>query len=388
MPEIKFSSPDFDRIDLLIIAGEASGDEHSSLIVGKIKERLPKIKLAAIGGRYLEKKGAHLVYPLVDHAVVGVFEVLKNYSLFKKIFSKTISWIKKYNPEVILLVDYPGFNLRLAKELKKQGLSTKGGGEIKVLQYISPQLWAWKSKRRFEMEKILDSLGVLFPFEVECYQDTKLNAFFVGHPFADRDYNSPFLYDPNGPLLMLPGSREQAVGRILPSFLQAYQILLRKFPQIKAKILVPSEKIRNLVMNLMDDFPNLKTNVEIIEKISSLKTCGAWMSSGTMSLACAFGGIPGVIAYRAHPMTYLLGKFLVKIPYLGMANILLRESPPYPEFIQGKASGKNLSLSMESILKNDQIGLEFEAISKKLVKMLKAREQEAVDWILQETMLG
>ena len=107
MREINFSSPDFDRIDLLIIAGEASGDEHSSLIVGKIKERLPKIKLAAIGGRYLEKKGAHLVYPLVDHAVVGVFEVLKNYSLFKKIFSKTISWIKKYNPEVILLVDYP-----------------------------------------------------------------------------------------------------------------------------------------------------------------------------------------------------------------------------------------------------------------------------------------
>ena len=86
--------------------------------------------------------------------------------------------------------------MRLAKELKKQGLSTKGEGEIKVLQYISPQLWAWKSKRRFEMEKILDSL-VLFPFEVQCYQDTKLNAFFVGHPFADRDYNSPFLYDPN-----------------------------------------------------------------------------------------------------------------------------------------------------------------------------------------------
>ena len=91
---------------------------------------------------------------------------------------------------------------------------------------------------------------------------------------------------------MLPGSREQAVGRILPSFLQAYQILLRKFPKVKAKILVPSKKIGNLVMNLMDDFPNLKTNVEIIEKISSLKTCGAWMSSGTMSLACAFGGIP------------------------------------------------------------------------------------------------
>ena len=115
--------------------------------MGKIKERLPKIKLATIGGRYLEKKGAHLVYPLVDHAVVGVFEVLKNYSLFKKIFSKTISWIKKYNPEVILLVDYPGFNLRLAKELKNKDYLQRWG-EIKVLQYISPQLWAWKSKKK------------------------------------------------------------------------------------------------------------------------------------------------------------------------------------------------------------------------------------------------
>ena len=128
--------------------------------------------------------------------MVGLFEVLKNYFLFKNLFSKTILWIKKFRPKLILLVDYPGFNLRLANELKKLEFPLKGRGEVKVLQYISPQLWAWKPKRRFMMEKVLDGLAVIFKFELKCYKDTSLPVAFVGHPFVSENFKKKIFMIP------------------------------------------------------------------------------------------------------------------------------------------------------------------------------------------------
>ena len=151
---------------------------------------------------------------------------LKIIFCLKIFFLKNNFWIKKFRPKLILLVDYPGFNLRLANELKKIGISVKGGGEVKVLQYISPQLWAWKPKRRFMMEKVLDGLAVIFKFELKCYQDTNLPVAFVGHPFVSENFKKKIFYDPNGSLLILPGSRVQPVQRILPVFLDAYEMLL------------------------------------------------------------------------------------------------------------------------------------------------------------------
>ncbi|MEK9783437.1 MAG: lipid-A-disaccharide synthase, partial [Opitutales bacterium] len=145
--------------DLLVVAGEASGDEHAARLVRDLLANNPKLKISALGGDELKNAGANLVFPLAAHAVVGFWEVLKNYSLFKEIFESTIKWIQEYKPKCVLLVDYPGFNLRLARALKESGISCKGGGVIKILQYISPQLWAWKAKRRFEMAETLDALG-------------------------------------------------------------------------------------------------------------------------------------------------------------------------------------------------------------------------------------
>ena len=173
-----------DKIDLLIIAGEASGDEHSAQVVKNVLRLFPNHNIVAIGGNNLKKSGANFLFDLVDHAVVGIFEVLKNYWFFKSLFSNTLKWIIKNKPKVILLVDYPGFNLRLAEALRKKGISQKGGGNIKVLQYISPQLWAWKPKRRFKMANVLDGLAVIFPFEVDCYKDVDLPVFYVGHPYV------------------------------------------------------------------------------------------------------------------------------------------------------------------------------------------------------------
>ena len=383
---LQFHSPPDGQVDLLVVAGEVSGDEHGSELVSGLFKRQPDLTICAVGGGELEKKGAHLVYPLVDHAVVGFFEVIKNYQIFKQIFSATIQWIKKFQPRTVLLIDYPGFNLRLAKELKKLGLSRKGGGDILVLQYISPQLWAWKPKRRFVMEKILDGLGVIFPFEVACYEDTNLPVSFVGHPFVQPGYQNSISYDPKGPLLILPGSRVQPVQRILPVFLDTVSELLKDFPDLEIVLPVPDLTIRNLADHLLSLRSNLKGRVRVVIGRAGIKARAALMSSGTMSLSCAIAGIPGVIAYRAHPLTYLLGRTLIRIPHLGMANILLADDPPYPEFLQGRANGRVLSRSMTSILKDSHSGKNSAEVAKKIIKSLQVTtDRGAEDWIAQET---
>ena len=383
---LQFHSPPDGQVDLLVVAGEVSGDEHGSELVSGLLKRQPDLTISAVGGGELEKKGAHLVYPLVDHAVVGFFEVIKNYQIFKQIFSATIEWIKKFQPRTVLLIDYPGFNLRLAKELKKLGLSRKGGGDILVLQYISPQLWAWKPKRRFVMEKILDGLGVIFPFEVACYEDTNLPVSFVGHPFVQPGYQNSISYDPKGPLLILPGSRVQPVQRILPVFLDTVSELLKDFPDLEMVLPVPDLTIRNLADHLLSLRSNLKGRVRVVIGKAGIKARAALMSSGTMSLSCAIAGIPGVIAYRAHPLTYLLGRTLIRIPHLGMANILLADDPPYPEFLQGRANGRVLSGSMTTILKDSHSGKNSAEVAKKIIKSLQVTtDRGAEDWIAQET---
>ncbi|MDC1309679.1 lipid-A-disaccharide synthase, partial [Opitutales bacterium] len=321
-------------------------------------------------------------------AVVGVVEVLKNYSTFKQIFKNTIEWIIKYKPKTILLVDYPGFNLRLARELKKLGVSVKGGGTVKVLQYISPQLWAWKAKRRFEMEKILDGLGVIFPFEVDCYKDTSLPVAFVGHPFAQSEYKCPISYAPEGPLLLLPGSRVQPVQRILPVFLDTLDPLFIDFPNLQVSIPVPNSQIRTVVESLLSSRATIKDRINVVESDLKMEARAALMSSGTMSLSCAIAGVPGVIAYRAHPLTYLLGRFLVTIPFLGMANILIPEAPPYPEFLQGRANRKNLYQTILKVLQNEDSKENSQFVAKKLLKRLQVPdEQGVVEWLSQEISL-
>jgi lipid-A-disaccharide synthase len=386
---LQFNSPSDQSIDLLIIAGEASGDQHGSLLMEDLISSYPHLNCAAIGGPCLEKKGAFLVYPLVEHAVVGVIEVLKNYQTFKQIFSNTIEWIRKHKPKSVLLIDYPGFNLRLAKELKKIGISDKGGGQVKIIQYISPQLWAWKPKRRFIMEQVLDGLGVIFPFEVDCYSDTKLPVSFVGHPFTKSNFISPVHYDSSGPLLLLPGSRSQPVERILPVLLDAYEQLLIIYPDLKAQIPVPDLRIRKLVSSLLSKRHKIKENIQVVEGETILGARAALMSSGTMSLSCALAGIPGVIAYRVHPLTYFLGRILVKVPYLGMANILLPDNPPYSEFLQHNANGVSLSDSMSQILSDDQARNKADGNAKKLIACLTSSNQKsAVDWLVQVASLA
>ena len=157
-----FPAPINGQPDLLIIAGEHSGDEHAALLVADLRAKNPDLKVACLGGVELQAAGAQLLYDLTAVSIVGFVEVVKHFGFFRSLFNLTLDWIERYQPKHVCFVDYPGFNLRLADRLAKRGLSQKGGGDIGVSYYIGPQVWAWKAKRRFTMERVLDRLGVIF----------------------------------------------------------------------------------------------------------------------------------------------------------------------------------------------------------------------------------
>ena len=332
--------PNGPRVDLLIVAGEHSGDEHGARMVRELRAKHPSLVIAALGGPELAGAGAQLLHDMTSTSVVGFVEVLKNYSFFRALFCETLRWLAEFKPKAVCFVDYPGFNLRLADAMRKRGLSVKGGGAIKTLYYISPQIWAWKAKRRFTMARDLDATAVIFPFEVACYADTTLPVEFVGHPFAAADYVPPVRFDPAGPVLLLPGSRTQAVARIFPVLLDGF----RASGQREAVVLYPSEEILGVLRAA-----NPPANVRLAPTGEPVAAAAVLTSSGTMSMHCALAGIPGAIAYRTNPLTYLLGRMLVKVDYIGIANLLLRE-PMYPEFIQGAATPAALAAELKRCL--------------------------------------
>ena len=332
------------RVDVLVVAGEHSGDEHGARMIRALRAKQPGLAVAALGGPALAGAGAQVLHDLTASSVVGLVEVLKNYSFFRALFEETLRWIAEHRPRAVCFVDYQGLNLLLAAALRERGLSVKGGGKIKTLFYISPQIWAWKAGRRFAMARDLDAMAVIFPFEVKCYVDTALPVEFVGHPFVAPGHAAPVSYDPAGPVLLLPGSRKQAVGRIFPALLAGFAEFARERPGAEAVVLYPSDVILAVLRAA-----NPPQNVRCLRMGGAVAASAVLTSSGTMSMHCALAGIPGAIAYRANWLTYLLGKMLVKIEYLGIANLLLEE-PMYPEFIQGAARADALAAQLRKCL--------------------------------------
>jgi len=336
--------------DLLIIAGEHSGDEHAAQLLADLLCERPDLKVACLGGVELQAAGAQLLYDLTAVSIVGFVEVVRHYSFFKDLFDRTLDWIERHQPRHICFVDYPGFNLRLADHLTRRGLSKKGGGSIGLSYYIGPQVWAWKAKRRFKMAEFIDRLGVIFPFELDCYADTDLPTEFVGHPFARTSYMPPFFYDAEAPVLLLPGSRSAAVGRIFPLLLEGFKKAREQYPALRAQVIYPSSKILQLLETQLSDHSELVEAIEFVPNTSEcLPASAVLMSSGTMSLACALSGIPGAIAYRLNPMSYWLGRLLVNIKFIGIANLLL-DRALHPEYIQGAATGDKLGSELKRAL--------------------------------------
>lgn len=343
--------PEGRRPDLLVVAGEHSGDQHAAVAVRKLLERNPGLTVVALGGAALRDTRATFLYDMTRSSVVGVFEVIRHFGFFRELFGKILDWIERYRPRAVCFVDNPGLNLRLCKALHRRGLSVQGGGDIRLLYYIAPQVWAWKGKRRFSMARHLDALAVIFPFEVESFADTDLEVTFVGHPYLAEDFRPLVRYDPEGTILLLPGSRRIAVGRILPALLGGFARLLEEKPNERATVITPDDEVRALAECELESRPNLKDRVTFADKDDTVRGKAVLTSSGTMSLTCALAGIPGAIVYRVGRVTYWLGRVLITIPYLGIANLLLKK-PMYPEYLQERASPRNLAAELRDCLES------------------------------------
>lgn len=375
-------------VDLLLIAGEHSGDEHAARVVRELKLKQPNLRVCALGGPEIAAAGGQVLHDLTATSVVGFVEVLKHYSFFKALFDATLKWIEQYRPRAVCFVDYPGFNLRLAAQMRARGLSGKGGGAIRTLFYISPQIWAWKAQRRFTMARDLDAVATIFPFEPACYADTGLPAEFVGHPFLADDYVSPVRYEAAGPILLLPGSRIQAVTRILPLLLGGFSDYRKTHSEARAVVLFPSDEVAAVVRDELARWPDLGSAVSVQPVAESgahgapLAASAVLTSSGTMSLHCALAEIPGAIAYRTNPLTYLLARWWVKIDYIGIANLLLME-PMYPEFIQGAATRSALGRQLRECTDEPARLVAVQQQARRLRRLLTAPTRgSAADWIL------
>jgi lipid-A-disaccharide synthase len=344
-------APPRGKADVLFVAGEHSGDQHAALIARELQALHPDWGLAAVGGPALERANVQLLHDLTKDSVVGLVEVLRHYGEFKRLFNAVLDWVEAHSPRVVILVDYPGFNLRMAEALKRRGLSRKGGGQTAVYQYVSPQIWAWKAGRRFKMAKVLDELGVIFPFELECYKDTDLAVEFVGHPFVREGYVNPLVYDPEGPFLLLPGSRRQAVSRIFPVMVQAIRHYRESGGQRPCVCLYPEAEIRSILESELErqSIPDELIRLQPVEEGTTASA--VLTSSGTMSLNCALAGIPGAIVYRAHPLTVWMGRRLIQIEWLGIANLVLGREV-YPEYLQGDACPERLAAVLEDCLRD------------------------------------
>lgn len=340
--------PQTGGVDLLVIAAEHSGDQHAARAVGELLALQPGVRVCALGGPALAASGAQLLLDLTAHSAIGFAAVLK-FPFYRRLIGDVVRWVGEHKPRAVCFVDSSGLNLRIAKALFDGGFIAKAGGATKAVYYISPQIWASRSGRRFAMAKHLDGLAVIFPFEVQCYADTGLPVQFVGHPFVAAGEESSVVHDPAGPILLLPGSRKQAVARIFPALLDGYLWYRNDGGDREAVVVYPSEEVRTVIER------SGHTPFRLVPAGERVAASAVLTSSGTMSLRCALAGIPGAIVYRTDPVTYFIGRLVVKVSQLGIANLLLGETM-YPEYIQGAASPVRLAAQLHaSVRESDRL---------------------------------
>lgn len=307
---------------LLVIAGEDSGDMHAADVIRALKAQRSDVAVWGIGGEKLRAEGMELLHDTREMDVLGIVEVLKRYPFFKRTFNEVLAEADKRKPDAALLVDYPGFNLRLARQLKKRG--------IKVLYYVCPQVWAWNRGRIPKMAEIIDRLMVIFPFEVEVFKGVDLKVDFVGHPMVDelREFRTkePVQLPWNGKkkIALLPGSRKQEIIYILPRLLEAAKLMEDSRPDMSFLIPVPARRLA-LVESILQKARKAPRNLSILsgQAREVLKQAdAAFVASGTATLEAALLRCPTVLVYRGSFANYLTARALIRIPWLGIANIV------------------------------------------------------------------
>jgi len=336
---------------LLVIAGEDSGDMHAADVIAALKEKRSDLSFWGIGGDKLRAAGVETLHDTQEMDVLGFAEVLAKYSFFKSVFDEVLAEVDKRKPDAALLIDYPGFNLRLAKELKQRG--------VKVLYYVCPQVWAWNRGRIPKMAKIIDRLMVIFPFEVEVFNDVDLKVDFVGHPMVDelRAFRetepAPIPWTGEKKIALLPGSRKQEIRYILSPLLEAAQLMEESRSDVSFVIPVPERRIA-WVEEILQKAKKAPRNISIVVGKSRevLKQAdAAFVASGTATLEAALLGCPTVLVYKTSGFNYAIGRMLIKIPWLGIANVISGKEI-MPERIQQRMRPIELVATMDPLMNN------------------------------------
>jgi len=326
---------------VFVVAGETSGDTHAAALLSELTSLRPDLEISGLGGPKLHAMSAQVEDWTHDAAVVGLWDVLRRYGWFRRKFRETLDRIGREKPDAVLFVDYPGFNLRLAKALQPQRPGTK------LLYYISPQVWAWNRARIPRMARWLDRMFCIFPFEKDLYEKSGLSSEFVGHPMAAKlqilgdEARNPNLF------ALLPGSREREVRKIFPVMLAAAKIVRARRPQTVFASAASSEKLQAL-MREMAAQAGVGCEVGLHNARELMQTAAAGLvASGTATLEATLCGLPYALVYKVAPLTYLAGRAVIRVPHLGMANLLAGKEI-VKEFIQQDARAS--ALASESLL--------------------------------------
>ena len=362
---------------IVIIAGEESGDHHAANIVTTLLSENPTLQISGIGGRHMQNAGVELISDLARFGVTGFSEVLRHAFVIKKAFTAIKAHLKDTKPDLLILVDYPGFNLRLAKFAKHElGL--------RVLYYISPQIWAWKAKRIHTIKSCVDRMAVILPFEKQIYQKANVPVSFVGHPLVNKipDYKNldnirVELGLPTDKKLvaLLPGSRRNEIERHMPVLVETIKLLSAKITNLHFVIPIAGTLEPDRVKKY---FTDRQTAISFITGQSiEVAACSdaVVVASGTASLECALLLKPMCIIYKTSRLTYFAAKKLVKVKYIGLCN-LLQNKLIAPELIQHDCNPDKLAKMVIELLNNHDMSQQMVTELTELKRSLSAEESD------------
>src|SRR5665213_1746843 len=342
----------------MLIAGEASGDLLAAELVSALRDKLPDATFFGAGGAKMSAAGVELAFDLTQHSVIGISDVLKNYFKFRRLFNQLLALAIERKPDVVIGVDYGGFNLRFGHAVREYVLNNPfSKWNPKIVQFISPQVWASRPRRANRLAADCDLLLSIFPFEKDWYaqRTPQLRVEFVGHPMVGRFQKSEArnqkseMSATSPEILLLPGSRRSALKNHLPAMLGALKLIQEKLPAAKTKMVLPDESLVQLAKLL-----GVTANVEI--QIGDLPQALAQADiaiakTGTVTMECAFFGVPAVTLYKGSWLNYQIARRLITVKTFTMPNLLAGEEV-YPEFLQDALTAENLSRAALELLQD------------------------------------
>jgi len=356
-----------------IISGEESGDIYGARLIEELRNSSPENPpyISVMGGRRMAETGAELMVDATELGVVGLMEVLGIIFTIIGIFRKLVKRASEERPDCVVMIDYPGFNLRLAKKLHKLN--------IPIVWYISPQVWAWKKGRMAKLAEYCTKMLVIFPFETDVYKETGLDTEFVGHPLVEvvQDRKNPNIQHNKNLVLLLPGSRSNEINRLFVPMLETALELHKRHPELIFTVAAPRDSVYERLQEIYRRFCESRNKSEMPQITITSGETALWMqkagtglaASGTVTVECAIAGLPLTVAYRLNALTYWIARMLVDLPYFTMVN-LIADKRVYEEFLQKDVNAITLADSLEKILPGGDRRSEVEADIKDVVNSL------------------